>query len=152
MKPKQRSLTVTEESVFAALLFVVVAFLFVNSLSYPAASRLFPTLVMVPLMIGLALDAFLALRQPTEKGARRAAAGEIASAAAWVLMLLGLMLVAGLAGAMAIFPLIYMRLYCGESWRATLITAVTVGFLAYVFIVMIKVPNYPGLILGFLGY
>lgn len=144
--------SITEESIFAALLFVGVAFLFVNSLSYPASSRLFPTLVMVPLMVGLALDAFLALRQPVEKGARRAAANEIASATAWVVMLLVLMMVAGLAGAMAIFPLIYMRLYCGESWRATLITAVTVGFLAYVFIVMIKVPNYPGIILTLLGY
>lgn len=148
---KKRTWSITEESVFAALLFMVVAFLFVNSLNYPASSRLFPTIVMVPLLIGLALDAFLSLRQPVAPGARSAAAREVGTAAVWVVFLLGLMFLAGLAGAMAIFPLIYMRLYCGESWRATLLTAIVVGFLAFMFIGLVKIPNYPGLILTALG-
>lgn len=144
---------VTEESVFAAFLFLVACLFLWTERTYPAQSKLFPTLVLIPLLAG---SLWIAIR-----GARVAADAEDTSAktryefgitAGWMAALVFLIALTGLIGSMTLFPLLYMRFYCRERWTPTLITTAVVGIGSWAFITFLHIPMYFGVILEALGF
>jgi hypothetical protein len=148
---KKMKWAITEESVFAAFLFVVACLFLWTERNYPAQSKLFPTLVLIPLLAG---SLWVAIR-----GARIAADAEDTSArtryefgitAGWMAALLLLIALTGLVGSMVLFPLLYMRFYCREAWRPTLITTAIVGIGSWAFIVFLHIVPYSGVIVELL--
>ncbi len=149
---KKLKWAVTEESLFAVFLFLVACVFLWTERTYPAQSKLFPTLVLIPLLAG---SLWVAIR-----GARIAADAEDTSArtryefsvtAGWMAALVLLIALTGLVGSMVLFPFLYMRFYCREEWKPTLVTTAVVGIGAWAFITFLQIVPYPGVILEALG-
>ncbi len=150
---KETVLHFGEEAILETFLMLAAIIFFVVSLQYPAQSRLFPTLVLVPLILGLAAEIWGAIhvsKQALEKEAKQRRSTLVA--VFWILVLLTLIYFGGLAAGIGLFPLLYMRLYCKESWKATIAVTLVLGFGAYLFLSKLNLPMFWGVMGDILGF
>lgn len=141
----------TEDLLFSALLLAMVLVFLVLAFGYSSESRTFPVLVTVPLALGLAVQVVRSARVPlgvpeTTDDSRR----DPIVSAAWMIGLILIVWLVGMVPAMFVIPFIYMRFYCGESWRPTLVVStillvMTVGFMRW-----LHIPELQGVLFGLL--
>jgi hypothetical protein len=145
--------TLTEESVFSLVMLAVGVVFLVVAQPYPAQSKFFPTLVLVPMILGFGANAIMSAKVPeSERDKGMAKLPELGAVVFWVVLLVGLMLLIGLVGSMTVFPLLYMRFYCKESWRVTLLVTAFIAVGTWAFITFLQIPMYFGVILETLGF
>ncbi len=134
------------------LLLAAIIFLFV-SVQYPAQSRLFPTLVLVPLILGLAAEIWGAVHISKEALAKEVEQRKSTLIAVfWIIVLLVLIYLGGLAAGIGLFPLLYMRRYCEESWKATIAVTLVLGIGTYLFLSRLNLPMFWGVMGDLLGW
>ncbi len=141
-----------EEAILETLLLLVAVVFLVLSFDYPAKSRLFPTVVLVPLIIGLAFEIWGAIHmtpKALEKEVKQRRSTLVA--AFWIILLLMLIYVGGMPAGIGIFPFLYMRLYCKESWMTTIVTTIVLGVGTYLFLTKLNLPVYWGILGQVLG-
>src|SRR5574340_42435 len=105
---KETVLHFGEEALLEAFLLLAAIIFLVVSMQYPAQSRLFPTLVLVPLILGLAAEIWGAVHvseEALENESKERSSTLIA--AFWIVVLLALIYVGGLAAGIGLFPLLY---------------------------------------------
>ncbi len=150
---KETILYFGEEAILETFLMLGAIIFFVVSLQYPAQSRLFPTLVLVPLILGLAAEIWGAVHISKEALAKEVGQRRSTLVAAfWIVVLLVLIYFGGLAAGIGLFPLLYMRLYCKESWKATVVVTLLLGFGTYLFLSKLNLPMFWGVLGDVLGF
>ncbi len=142
-----------EEAILETFLMLVAIVFVVISFQYPAQSRLFPTLVLVPLIIGLAAEIWGAVhmsKEALEKEKKQRRSTLVA--VFWIVVLLALIYVGGLAAGIGVFPLLYMRFYCKESWKTTIVVTLFLGIGTYIFLTKLNLPMFWGILGDVLGF
>lgn len=150
---KESILYFGEEAILETFLMLVAILFLVISFQYPAQSRLFPTLVLVPMIIGFGAEIWGAVhmtKEALEKESKQRRSTLIA--AFWIVILLALIYVGGLPAGIGIFPLLYMRFYCKESWKATIVVTLFLGIGTYVFLTKLNLPMFWGILGDVLGF
>ncbi len=142
-----------EEAILETLLMLAAIVFLVLSFDYPAKSRLFPTLVLVPLIIGLAIEIWGAIHM-SEKALEKEMKQRRSTLVAifWIVLLLALIYVGGLPAGIGVFPFLYMRLYCKETWKATIAVTVLLGVGTYFFLTKLNLPVFWGILGEVLGF
>ncbi len=147
-----KSWAITEEAVFSLILMLQGAVFLIVAREYPAQSRLFPTVVLVPQIVGLGILALKAARKPAQAAPDgTGSASAIGSALFWSGMLLALVFAAGMVVSMALLPIIFMRFYSHEKWGITLVVAAVISLSLLAFFRTQGIPIYPGVIWQALG-
>jgi hypothetical protein len=142
----------TEESLFTVVVLALVVLFLVLGMEYPSQSRTFPVLVTVPLTIGLAIQLVVSARVPADVEASTPESRlESLLTSAWMIGLILIIWLLGLVPAMFVIPLIYMRFYCGESWRPTLIVSTVLLVLTVAFMRWLQIPALPSILDGVLS-
>lgn len=137
----------TEELLFSILLVALVLVFLVLGFGYPSQSRTFPLLVTVPLALGLAVRAIMAARVPVGAPASATASGrESFLTTGWMIGLILIIWLVGLVPAMFVIPFIYMRFYCGEPWRPTLVVSTILLVATVAFMRWLQIPALPGIV------
>lgn len=150
---ESKELHLGEEAVLIVFFLFGAAVFLIMSFQYPAQSRLFPTLVLVPLIVGLVIELWSALHISGKALVKEMQDRKSTLVAAfWIIVLLALMYVGGLAAGLGLFPLLYMRLYCKESWTATIAVTVVLGVGTYLFLTKLQLPMYWGLLGDILAF
>jgi hypothetical protein len=145
---RKKRWALTEEAVFEGFLLLVACQFLVVALGYSATAKLFPLLVAVPLVLGLAVQTVRAARVPVDASRDQAAARmEFALTTAWMAGLILIIWVIGLVPAMFVIPVLYMRVYCQEPWKITLAVSVFLVVFTYVFMSGLGIPMYTGVVL-----
>ncbi len=142
----------TEELLVTLLLLGLVTVFLALALGYPSQSRTFPLLVTVPLAAGLAARALLAARVPVGAPASTARAGsESFLTTGWMLGLILIIWLVGMVPAMFLIPFVYMRFYCSEPWRPTLIVSTVLLAATFGFMRWLQIPELQGVLPGLLN-
>jgi hypothetical protein len=137
----------TEELFFTVLVLALVLVFLVLAFGYPSQTRAFPLLATIPLTIGLVIQLFASARLPVGVPASTAESRrENLLTTAWMVGLILIIWVVGLLPSMFVIPLLYMRFYCGEDWRPTLIVSTFLVVLTWAFMRWLNVPDYPGVV------
>lgn len=142
---------ITEDLVFGTLLLAMVVVFVVLAFGYPEDSQRFPLLVGFPLAVGLAVQVVRSARVSVTKLAAAAESRrDVVVSTAWMIGLILIVWLIGLVPAMFVIPFIYMRFYCGEAWKPTLVVstiilAATVGFMRW-----LHIPELQGALFGLL--
>ena len=137
----------TEELLLTIVLLAMVLVFLVLGFGYPSQSRTFPLLVAVPLTLGLAVQLVLSARIAAGVPASTAESRResILTSAGMIGLILIIWLV-GLVPAMFVIPLIYMRFYCGESWKPTLVVSTFLLVVTVAFMRWLQIPALPGIL------
>ncbi|MEX2496251.1 MAG: tripartite tricarboxylate transporter TctB family protein [Woeseia sp.] len=151
----------TLELCFIAVTGVVVASAFVAALTYDRVSARAPLFVMLPLLVLIGLQlrrSIAAIRHQRLHGELSAALrgqyvefNSVVGFIGWMLLLLGLIYVAGHYVGIAAFMFTLLRAYAKETLRLSLL--VTVGVTAIIYLLFehgFNIPLYRGLIFGIL--
>jgi cadmium resistance protein CadD (predicted permease) len=150
---KEKILYFGEEAILETFLMLAAIVFLVTSFQYPPQSRLFPTLVLVPLIIGLAAEIWGAIhmsKQALEKETKQRRSTLFA--AFFIIVLLALIYVGGLPAGIGVFPLLYMRFYCKESWKTTIVVTLFLGIGTYIFLTKLNLPMFWGVLGDILGW
>lgn len=142
----------TEELLFTLLVLAVVLVFLVMAFGYPSQSRAFPLLATIPLATALVIQLFVSARLPVGVPASTAESrSENFLTTAWMVGLILIIWLVGLLPSMFVIPLLYMRFYCGEAWRPTLIISAFLLVLTWAFMRWLNVPDLPGIVQEPLG-
>lgn len=143
----------SEELLFTLLILAMVLVFLLVGTTYPSQSRAFPLLATVPLAIGLVIQGIRSARVPVGVPASTAESRtENFLTTAWMVGLILIIWLVGLLPSMFVIPLLYMRFYCGESWRPTLIVSAGLLVAVWAFMRWLQVPDYPGVVQMPLGF
>jgi len=110
-------------------------------------------LVTVPLTIALVIQLLASARLPVGVPASTAESrSENFTTTAWMVGLILLIWFVGLLPSMFVIPVLYMRFYCGETWRPTLIVSTFLLVATWAFMHWLNVPDFPGIVQEPLGF
>lgn len=144
-----------------------------TALTYSPKARALPLVVMLPLLFGLVWELGAGMisswrgnvlvtkgdQQAGEEGSCEVAVGKTAGwqsevmASMWIIAMIALMYLLGLIVAMAIFPILYMRLHAKERWLTTLSVALGLAIgCYYLFVKFLEIPMFSGLVFKGLGF
>lgn len=140
-----RSWHIDEEVILELFLLAVSLTFLIIGFNYPPQARFVPMVVLIPLCIGLGVETVLSARRPPKDEKQQIQATLMS--AFWMLALLVLLYLGGLAWGLGLFILLYMRVYCGESWLVTIATTVVSGTGMYFFLTYLKLPMYWGIVI-----
>ena len=139
-----------EEMMLVIFLSLAVLTFIVLSFQYPPKARFVPLFILVPLLIGLGVQlGFLILKSPPQKKSGQGRA--TMTSLLWVLALIALMYLGGMLMGLALFVIVYTRVYCREGWRTSILTTVVVTAGVYAFLSNLKLPVYWGVVVEAFG-
>jgi hypothetical protein len=139
----------TEELFFTLLVLALVLVFLVMAFGYRSQTRAFPLLATIPLTMALIIQVFVSARLPVGMPASTPESrSENFLTTAWMIGLILIIWVVGLLPSMFVIPLLYMKFYCGETWRPTLIVSTFLLVATWAFMHWLNVPDYPGVVQG----
>ncbi len=140
--------------IFAFIMMLLSLVLFVQALSYPVRSRMFPLIVgIVPLFIFSLVQIVKELRGSRKTGPggdEEKEAGNIEWKKTIIVFswIIGFMILVGLAGfivAIPAFSFLFLTFYWRENWRIAMLMALLTSAVIYVlFIMVFDIPLYKG--------
>jgi hypothetical protein len=144
---KNKRWAFTEELVLTLVLLAMVLVFLVLAFGYPSQARTFPLLVAVPLTIGLIVQSVLSARVAAgAQGSTAESRQESLITSVWMIGLILIIWLLGMVPAMFVIPVIYMRFYCGESWKPTLIVSIFLLVVTVAFMRWLQIPALPGVL------
>jgi len=144
--------------IFPSAVLAILITLIIISLGYRYTARLFPLLVMSPVVALLVVQIFMEFRTKAkqemvckeDKPAGEVTLGKYLRSQAWVAALLLLIYLLGFVVGPSLFVLIYLRVH-GMKWLTTMICAVTVIVIVYgAFGSLFEVYLYKGLLFSYM--
>ena len=137
---------------FAVLLLLISILILKATLSYPFKAKLFPLIVLVPVLILLIIQIIREVFTLREKGVTEEKKGEDFSTkhlTIWIWMAGAVLMlwVLGFMGTVILLPFVYLR-FKKEGWLLSITFSIGCGIFFYgLFGYLLKMPLYPGTIL-----